>query len=66
MTQLIRLPTTPQASHESGFSPPKQRALGNQRHAVMLAELIASAALAVSTLAVAAVLSIGVVHAAIW
>jgi hypothetical protein len=66
MIQLIRSLTTPRTSHESGFSPPRDRALGNERHAVVLAELIATAALALSTLTVAAVLSIGVVHAAIW
>jgi hypothetical protein len=66
MVQLIRLLTTSRTLHESGFSPPQHSALGNERHAVVLAELIATAALALSTLTVAAVLSIGVVHAASW
>jgi hypothetical protein len=66
MTQLIRWLTTPRALHDTGFSVPRDRALGNERHAVVLAELIATVALVLSTLAVAAVLSIGVVHAGTW
>jgi hypothetical protein len=63
MTRSIRFLTRSQASQDAGFSPPKGRPLGNERDAVVLAELIATVALALSTLTVAAVLSIGVVYA---
>ena len=39
---------------ETGFAPPKVRALGNERATVLIAELIATVALAVSTLTVVA------------
>lgn len=45
---------------DTGFSPPKVRALGNERATVLVAELIATMALVLSTLTVAAV----VAHAA--
>jgi hypothetical protein len=48
---------------EPGFFPPRERALGNERRTVIVAELITTVALAASTLAVAAVLSIGAAHA---
>jgi hypothetical protein len=64
MTQPIRLQET--SMPETGFSPPRDRELGNERRTVIVAELIATVALAMSTLAVAAVLSIGVAHAGIW
>jgi hypothetical protein len=48
---------------QAGFEPPKHHPLGRERHTVMLAELIAIIALAISTLTVAAVVSIGVAHA---
>ena len=39
---------------ETGFSPPRVRPLGNERATVLIAELIATVALAVSTLTVVA------------
>jgi len=49
--------------HDTGFSPRIARAPNGKRRYVMAAQLIATVTLAVSTLAVAAVLSIGVAHA---
>jgi hypothetical protein len=43
--------------NETGFFPPRVRMLGNERATVLIAELIATVALAVSTLAVAAVVA---------
>jgi hypothetical protein len=42
---------------DTGFSPPKVRALGCERRTVLVAELIATAALVLSTLTVAAVVA---------
>jgi hypothetical protein len=50
---------------ETGFSPPRDRELGNERRTVIVVELIATVALAASTLAVAAVLSMGIAQAGI-
>ena len=47
----------------SGFTPPAGHRLGNERRAVALAELIASAALALATIVVATVLSAGIARA---
>ena len=41
-------------TNETGFSPPMVRTLGNERATVLIAELIATVALAVSTLTVVA------------
>jgi threonine/homoserine/homoserine lactone efflux protein len=51
------------AMHDNGFTPRIARAPEGKRHHVVAAEVMATVALAVSTLAVAAVLSIGVAHA---
>lgn len=48
---------------EAGFEPPKNHPLGKERRTVIVAELIATVALAISTLTIAAVVSIGVAHA---
>jgi hypothetical protein len=42
---------------EPGFSPPRVRTLGHERATVLMVELIATVALAVSTFAVAAVVA---------
>jgi hypothetical protein len=47
----------------SGFTPPAGRHLGHERRSVALAELIASAALALCTLVVATVLTAGMARA---
>ena len=47
----------------TGFSPPKDRPLGNERRSILLTELIATVALVICTLTVAAVVSIGIAHA---
>jgi hypothetical protein len=48
---------------KTGFAPPKSRPLGQERGIAMMAQLIATVTLAVSTLAIAAVVSIGAAHA---
>lgn len=47
----------------AGFTPPKSRALGSERRIAAFAELLATAALAISTLVVATVVSIGIARA---
>jgi hypothetical protein len=47
----------------TGFIPPSGRALGNERRSVALAALIATAALAFSTIVAATVVSIGIARA---
>jgi hypothetical protein len=42
---------------DTGFSPPRTRALGRERRTVLMAELIATVALALSTLTIAAVVA---------
>jgi hypothetical protein len=51
---MIRLDTP---MTETGFSPPRVRTLGNERATVLIAELIATVALVLSTLTVAAVVA---------
>jgi hypothetical protein len=51
------------ASEYTGFTPPANRPLGCERRTAAVAELIASAALALSTLAVVTVMSVGIAHA---
>ncbi len=46
-----------------GFMPPANRTLGSEHRTVALAELVASLALALSTLVAATVVSIGIAHA---
>ena len=41
-------------ANETGFAPPRVRTLGNERRTVLIAELIATVALALSTLTVVA------------
>jgi mRNA-degrading endonuclease toxin of MazEF toxin-antitoxin module len=47
----------------SGFTPPAGHRLGNERRTVALAQLIASAALALATIVVATVVSAGIARA---
>jgi hypothetical protein len=47
----------------AGFAPPAHRALGNEQRTVAFAELLASLALAISTLVAATVVSIGIARA---
>jgi len=47
----------------AGFTPPKSRTLGSEQRTAALAELLATAALAISTLVVATVVSIGIARA---
>ena len=55
--------TVPAPMPDGGFAAPPDSAFGQKRRKVALAELIATAALALSTLAVATVLSIGLARA---
>ena len=48
---------------DTGFTPPARYPLGTERRAVALAELVAIAALTVSTIVVATVVSTGIAHA---
>ena len=47
----------------TGFTAPAEHALGQERRAVALAALIASAALAISTIIAATVVSVGIARA---
>ncbi len=47
----------------TGFRPPSEHALGRERRIVLFAELAAGVALAISTVVVATVLSVGVARA---
>jgi hypothetical protein len=47
----------------SGFTAPAHRALGNEHRTVAFAELVASLALAISTLVAATIISIGIARA---
>jgi hypothetical protein len=47
----------------SGFTPPANRTLGSEHRTVAFAELVASLALAMSTLVVATVVSVGIARA---
>jgi hypothetical protein len=47
----------------TGFRAPTQRPLGNERRSVVLAELVATLALAVSTMVTATVLTVGIARA---
>ena len=47
----------------SGFTPPAECSLGNERRTVALAELVASAALALGTIVVATVVTVGIARA---
>jgi len=47
----------------AGFMPPANRMLGGEHRTVVLAELVASLGLALSTLVAATVVSIGLAHA---
>ena len=48
---------------DAGFTPPADRSLGGERRTVVLAELVASIALAVATIVVATVVSTGIARA---
>ncbi len=50
---------------DTGFTAPASRAIGQERRTVALAALIASAALAISTLVAATVVTIGIAHASV-
>ena len=47
----------------AGFTPPANRALGNEHRIAAFAELVASLALAISTLVAATVVSVGIARA---
>jgi hypothetical protein len=47
----------------AGFMPPAQRILGSERRTMAIAELLASIALALSTLVAATIVSIGIARA---
>ena len=47
----------------TGFIPPAERTLGNERRTVALAELVATVALALATIVVATVVSAGIARA---
>jgi hypothetical protein len=49
----------------TGFIPPNGHSLGEERRTVAVAELVAIAALAVSTVIVATVVSAGIAHASV-
>jgi hypothetical protein len=51
------------SAKNSGFAPPARRALGQERRTVALAEVIAIVALALSTIVVATVVSVGIARA---
>lgn len=51
------------AIENTGFTPPAFHELGNERHTAAFAELIATIALAISTIVAATVVSIGIAHA---
>jgi heme/copper-type cytochrome/quinol oxidase subunit 3 len=48
---------------DTGFTPPADHPLGTERRTVVLAELVAIAALALSTIVVATAVSAGIAHA---
>ena len=50
-------------SQSAGFTPPAGRALGSERQAAVLAELVATIGLSLSVLVAATVISIGVARA---
>jgi len=49
----------------TGFHAPTQRPLGNERRSVVLAELIATLALAICTMVAATVLTVGIARAGV-
>jgi len=49
--------------HSAGFMPPAHRVLGSERRTMAIAELLASIALALSTLVAATVVSVGIARA---
>jgi hypothetical protein len=49
----------------SGFTPPAGRALGHERRIAALAELVATAALALSTVVAVTVVSVGIARAGV-
>ena len=51
--------------NHTGFAPPPDRNLGGERRAAALAELIAGAALALSTIVVATVVTAGIANASV-
>jgi hypothetical protein len=50
---------------DSGFRPPPQRALGNERCSVAIAELLATIALVLGTLLAATAVSVGIARAGV-
>ena len=51
--------------NSTGFRAPTRRPLGNERRTVVLAELVAIVALALSTVVAATVLTVGIAHASV-
>jgi len=56
---------TSQPVENSGFGPPSGRTLGRERRTVMLAELVATIGLALSTIVAVTVLSVGIARASV-
>ena len=52
-------------THSSGFAARSGRAIGNERHTVALAELVAIVGLALSTIVAATVVSVGIARASV-
>src|SRR5690242_19394264 len=50
---------------ETGFTPPTARPLGKERHAVALAELLATSGIALGTVVAGTVVGVGIAHAEI-
>ena len=50
---------------ETGFTPPTARPLGTERHAVALAELMATIGIALGTVIAGTVVGVGIAHAEI-
>jgi len=59
------MPAMRKPSEDAGFRPPASRALGNERRSVAFAQLLASLALALSTLIAATVLTVGIARAGV-
>lgn len=55
----------PKPAETAGFRPPAQRTLGRERRSVALAELVATAGLALSTIVVVTVVSVGIARASV-
>jgi len=59
------MPAMRKPSEDAGFRPPASRSLGNERRSVAFAQLLATLALALSTLIAATVLTVGIARAGV-